>query len=120
MHFFSYYFCSCLFRHKTHVPKLFLPFNNGKEEKGTLQLPAQGNIVIHPSDKEALSTTASILTNDLKELFGWEYTVHIGKPKAKDIYLSLTKAEEQLGEEGYVLAINHQVKLEASTPKGVF
>ena len=101
-------------------PQVIPALQQWKGGKGTLQLPAQGNIVIHPSDKEALSTTASILTNDLKELFGWKYTVQIGKPKAKDIYLSLKKADEQLGEEGYVLTINHQVKLEAPTPKGVF
>ena len=101
-------------------PQVIPALQQWKGGKGTFQLPAQGNIVIHPSDEEALSTTASILTNDLKELFGWEYTVHIGKPKAKDIYLSLKKADEQLGEEGYVLTINHQVKLEAPTPKGVF
>ena len=101
-------------------PQVIPALQQWKGGKGTLLLPSQGNIVIHPSDEKALSTTASILTNDLKDLFGWKYTIRIGKPKAKDIYLSLTKAEEQLGEEGYVLTINHQVKLEAPTPKGVF
>ena len=60
-------------------PQVIPALQQWKGGKGTLQLPAQGNIVIHPSDKEALSTTASILTNDLKEMFGWEYTIQTGK-----------------------------------------
>lgn len=88
--------------------------------KGTLMLPTQGNIVINTADEDALSATATILAQDLKELLGWEYAIRIGKAKKNDIYLSLSKPDEQLGEEGYVLRIANQVNVEAPTAKGVF
>lgn len=88
--------------------------------KGTLMLPTQGNIVINTGDEDALSVTATILAQDLKELLGWEYAIRIGKAKKNDIYLSLSKPDEQLGEEGYVLRIANQVNVEAPTAKGVF
>ena len=71
-----------------------------KGGKGTLTLPAQGTIVINPSDGEALNKTASILADDLKELLGWEYTITTGKAKKNTIFLSLSQPDEQLGKEG--------------------
>jgi hexosaminidase len=67
-----------------------------------------------------LNQTASILADDLKEMLGWEYTITTGKAKKNDIYLSLSQPDEQLGKEGYELAIHHQVSIKAPTPQGVF
>ena len=101
-------------------PQVIPALQQWKGAKGTLALPAQGNIVINPSDEAALKRTASILADDLKELMGWEYTLSTGKAKKNDIYLSLSKPDEQLGQEGYVLAINNKVSIEAPTNQGVF
>ena len=101
-------------------PQVIPALREWKGAKGTLSLPVQGNIVINPVDEAALASTASILVEDLKELMGWEYTITTGKAKKNDIYLSLAKADEQLGKEGYVLAINNKVSIEAPTAQGVF
>ena len=101
-------------------PQVIPALQQWKGAKGTLALPAQGSIVINPQDKATLGQTASILADDLKELMGWEYTITTGKAKKNDIYLSLSQADEQLGKEGYVLAINNKVSIEAPTTQGVF
>ena len=101
-------------------PQVIPALQQWKGAKGTLALPAQGSIVINPQDEATLATTASILADDLKELMGWEYTITTGKAKKNDIYLSLSKPDEQLGKEGYVLAINNKVSIEAPTTQGVF
>ena len=101
-------------------PQVIPALQQWKGAKGTLALPAQGSIVINPQDEATLSQTASILVEDLKELMGWEYTITTGKAKKNAIYLSLSQPDEQLGNEGYVLAINNKVSIEAPTPLGVF
>ena len=101
-------------------PQVIPALREWKGAKGTLSLPVQGNIVINPVDEAVLASTASILVEDLKELMGWEYTITTGKAKKNDIYLSLAKPDEQLGKEGYVLAINNKVSIEAPTAQGVF
>ena len=92
-------------------PQVIPALQQWKGAKGTLVLPAQGRIVINPQDEATLGQTASILVEDLKELMGWEYTITTGKAKKNDIYLSLSKPDEQLGNEGYVLAINNKVSI---------
>ena len=101
-------------------PQVIPALQQWKGAKGTLALPAQGSIVINPQDEATLGQTASILAEDLKELMGWEYTIITGKAKKNAIYLSLSKPDEQLGNEGYVLASNNKVSIEAPTPLGVF
>ena len=101
-------------------PQVIPALQQWKGAKGTLALPAQGSIVINPQDEATLGQTASILVEDLKELMGWEYTITTGKAKKNEIYLSLSKPDEQLGNEGYVLAINNKVSIEAPTAQGVF
>ena len=101
-------------------PQVIPALQQWKGGKGTLNLPAQGSIVINPSNETALKKTASILVEDLKELMGWEYTITTGKAKKNDIYLSLSQPDEQLGKEGYTLSIMNKVSIEAPTTQGVF
>ena len=49
-------------------PQVIPALQQWKGAKGTLALPAQGSIVINPSDSTVLKKTASILVEDLKEL----------------------------------------------------
>ena len=101
-------------------PQVIPALQQWKGAKGTLALPAQGSIVINPQDEATLGQTASILVEDLKEMMGWEYTITTGKAKKNAIYLSLSQPDEQLGNEGYVLAINNKISIEAPTAQGVF
>lgn len=101
-------------------PQVIPALQQWKGAKGILSLPTQGNIIINPSDEKVLSSTALILKDDLRELLGWEYDISIGKAKKNDIYLSLSKPDEQLGKEGYTLSIMNKVSIEAPTTQGVF
>ncbi len=105
---------------KENCPKVIPALQEWKGANGKLTLADEGNIVIAPADEAVLKSVADILVQDLKDLLGWQYTVAIGKPKANDIYLSLMKADEQLGEEGYILSTKRYVSIEAPARQGVF
>ena len=101
-------------------PQVIPALQQWKGAKGSLSLPTQGNIIINPSNEEALASTAFILMEDLKELMGWEYTISTGKAKKNGIYLSLSEPDEQLDKEGYTLSITNKVSIESPTTQGVF
>ena len=101
-------------------PQVIPALQQWKGAKGILSLPTQGNIIINPSNEEALASTAFILMEDLKELMGWEYTISTGKVKKNGIYLSLSEPDEQLDKEGYTLSITNKVSIEAPTTQGIF
>lgn len=112
---------ACLFvSAQEPCPNVIPALQQWKGSNGKLLLPARGTIVINPTDEAQLSSTAHILAEDLKELMDWDYTVTTGKPGKNDIYLSLMKPDKELGEEGYVLAVNRYAGIEAPTGKGVF
>ena len=116
----TFLFVSLLVLAQNPCPQVIPALQQWTGGKGTLALPAQGSIVINTADKDVLYDAATILAQDLKELLGWEYAIRIGKVKNNEIYLSLSKPDEQLGEEGYVLRIANRVNVEAPTAKGVF
>ena len=116
----TFLFVSLLVLAQNPCPQVIPALQQWTGGKGTLALPAQGSIVINTADKDVLYDAATILAQDLKELLGWEYAIRIGKVKNNEIYLSLSKPDEQLGEEGYVLKIANRVNVEAPTAKGVF
>lgn len=95
--------CLCASAKET-CPKVIPALQEWKGGSGKLALPAEGSIVIASADEAALKSVADVLAQDLKDLLGWNYTVKTGKPEKNAIYLSLTKPDKQLGEEGYVLA----------------
>ena len=101
-------------------PQVIPALQQWKGAKGSLSLPTQGNIIINPSNEEALASTAFILMEDLKELMGWEYTISTGKAQKNGIYLSLSEPDEQLDKEGYTLSITNKVSIEAPTTQGIF
>ena len=116
----TFLFVSLLVLAQNPCPQVIPALQQWTGGKGTLALPAEGSIVINTADKDVLYDAATILAQDLKELLGWEYAIRIGKVKNNEIYLSLSKPDEQLGEEGYVLRIANRVNVEAPTAKGVF
>lgn len=46
--------------------------------------------------------------------------IKTGKPAGKDICLSLSKPDKELGEEGYTLTVNRYAGIAAPTGQGVF
>lgn len=101
-------------------PEVIPALQEWKGGNGKLSLPEVGTIVVNSADEEVLTSTAQVLAQDLKDLMGWNYTVKVGKPMNNAIYLSLAKPDKQLGEEGYVLAVNRYAGIEALARKGVF
>ena len=101
-------------------PEVIPALQQWKGGRGKLVLSAQGRIVVSPADEARLSSTARILADDLKDMMGWNYTVAVGKPKRNDIVFSLSKPDEQLGDEGYTMSIGNTVSIAAPTAKGVF
>lgn len=81
-------------------PEVIPALQQWKGGRGKIVLPAQGRIVVSPADEARLSSAARILADDLKDMMGWNYTVAVGKPKRNDIVFSLSKPDEQLGDEG--------------------
>lgn len=101
-------------------PEVIPALQQWKGGRGKIVLPAQGRIVVSPADEARLSFAARILADDLKDMMGWNYTVAVGKPKRSDIVFSLSKPDEQLGDEGYTMSIGNTVSIAAPTAKGVF
>lgn len=101
-------------------PEVIPALQQWKGGRGKIVLPAQGRIVVSPADEARLSFAARILADDLKDMMGWNYTVAVGKPKRNDIVFSLSKPDEQLGDEGYTMSIGNTVSIAAPTAKGVF
>ncbi len=101
-------------------PQVIPALQEWKGGKGKLALPAEGSIVIASADETALEEVAAVLAQDLKALMNWDYRVKTGMPEKNSICLSLTRPDATLGEEGYVLAADRHVAIEAPTNKGVF
>lgn len=102
------------------VPQVIPALQQWEAGKGKLKLPLQGVISLPPEDAPSLKECAETLSQDLKEMFGWEYTVSIGKSSGKSIHLSLGKPEAALGEEGYRMNIGRGVSVQAPQAIGVF
>lgn len=102
------------------VPQVIPALQQWEAGKGKLRLSSQGVISLSPEDAPSLKECAETLSQDLKEMFGWEYTVSIGKSSGKSIHLSLGKPEAALGEEGYRMNIGRGVSVQAPQAIGVF
>ena len=102
------------------VPEVIPALKEWKSSRGKLVLPESGKIYISADEEPQLKKYADILAADLKEMFGWEYQVAVGKPSRNGISLSLCKADEKLGNEGYRMNISSGVAIEAPYDKGVF
>lgn len=114
-------FMACIFvSAQEPCPKVIPALQQWKGAKGKLEMPKEGDIVVNAQDEAALASTARILAQDLKDMFGWSYTVKTGKPTKNSIYLSLTEHDEKLGDEGYELSIKKYASIEAPTAKGAF
>ena len=103
-----------------NIPKVIPALQKWESAKGTLILKEKGTICISEKDKSQLEWCALQLSEDIKEMFGWEYGIEIGKPSKNAIILSLGKSSPKLGTESYEMKISDNITILASDKKGVF
>lgn len=102
------------------VPQVIPALQQWQPAKGKLVLPESGKVIVSSDEEGILKQSAEILVQDLKEMFGWNYRVVVGKKEKEAVYLTLSKPDKTLGDEGYRMDIRNGVTIEAPTSKGVF
>lgn len=112
--------CGLMMAVGQNVPQVIPALQQWKAAKGKLVLPEAGKVIVSPEEEKELKEGAEILVQDLKEMFGWDYRVEVGKKEKGTVYLTLGKPDKTLGEEGYRMNIQSEVTIEAPTAKGVF
>lgn len=112
--------CGLMMAVGQNVPQVIPALQQWKSAKGKLVLPETGKVIVSSDEENELKGEAEILVQDLKEMFGWEYSVVVGKKEKGAVYLTLGKPDKTLGEEGYRMNIQSEVTIEALTSKGVF
>ena len=80
-----------------NVPQVIPALQQWKSAKGKLVLPEAGKVIVSPEEEKELKGEAEILVQDLKEMFGWEYSVVVGKKEKGAVYLTLGKPDKTLG-----------------------
>lgn len=103
-----------------NVPQVIPALQQWKPAKGKMVLPESGKVIISSDEEGALKQSAEILVQDLKEMFGWNYRVVIGKQEKGAVFLTLSKPDKILGDEGYRIDVRNGVTIESPTAKGVF
>lgn len=103
-----------------NVPQVIPALQQWKPAKGKMVLPESDKVIISSDEEGALKQSAEILVQDLKEMFGWNYRVVIGKQEKGAVFLTLSKPDKTLGDEGYRMDVRNGVTIEAPTAKGVF
>lgn len=84
-------------------------------------IAADSSRIIVGSDD--LMDVAEAFAKDYKEITGMEAKIVSGKwtdTKVGDFYMALTSEDKGLGKEGYTLAVNHAVSVEAEEPVGAY
>lgn len=101
------------------VPEVIPALRQWKSGSGICHLPVCGVIRVSESDSLLLADCAAVLSSDLKDLSGREYTVCFGK-EPSEIHLVLSDEGVPSHPEGYVLEVSDKVTIRARTPRGVF
>ena len=68
-----------------NVPKVIPALQNWKGQNGVFMPEKTGTIVISKEDSSLLMQTATILANDMKEMFGYKYTVSVTEKAKKKV-----------------------------------
>lgn len=87
--------------------------------KGNLNFSQSGIIAIGAEDFEQLESPALLLAEDLKAFGNYTYEVKKSANDAARILLSIDDTDQVLGEEGYRLTIDKNIRIEAPSAKGV-
>ena len=95
-----------------NVPQVIPALQQWKPAKGKMVLPESGKVIISSDEEGALKQSAEILVQDLKEMFGWNYRVVIGKQEKGAVFLTLSKPDKTLGDEGYRMDVRNGVTIE--------
>lgn len=104
-----------------NIPKVIPALQSWKGKSGKFIPKETGNIVVSRKDSAGLMQAAVILSEDIKDMMGYEYTVSVGcKAQKGDIVLGLDKTKGSLGKEGYELSIGDKIEIAAYTAQGTF
>ncbi|WP_316804287.1 family 20 glycosylhydrolase [Pedobacter nototheniae] len=87
---------------------------------GDFFLTASSRIVLNPADEKQLQSAADILKEDLKKQSGFNLPVVKGKAKKGDIFLTLSAADQSIGEEGYYFNTEEYITIIAIKYQGLF
>lgn len=86
---------------------------------GSFTLPAAARVMVDPAHAAELQTVAARLAADITAVTASKkITWKTGKPAPGDIYLTLSGADANLGEEGYQLDINDIITVKAIRKTG--
>ena len=77
--------CGLMMAVGQNVPQVIPALQQWKSAKGKLVLPETGKVIVSSDEENELKGEAEILAQDLKEMFGWEYSVVVGKKEKKEL-----------------------------------
>ncbi|MDD4823303.1 MAG: family 20 glycosylhydrolase [Bacteroidales bacterium] len=87
---------------------------------GRFEVAKKMSVVVNPCYKAELAQVAETFAADYAALKGTKMAVRYGQPKKGAIYLTLSKEDQTLGEEGYLLEVGEVVTIKANTRLGCF
>lgn len=100
------------------VPKVVPALKEWRSSKGSFKMPSKGSISV--GGDSALVSTARILAEDLKAMFGYDYSVvSTNKKGVATVTLALEPADTLNGVESYRLKVGKNVTITAPTQTGV-
>ncbi|MED3739008.1 discoidin domain-containing protein [Virgibacillus pantothenticus] len=102
------------------VPNVIPGLREWKGYQGEFTLLEDSKIVIDSANADALIGVATTIQGYIQEMVGKKLNIHKGSKAAKgDIYLTLNRAQEHLGKEGYTLNIKDNIEISAPEMKGI-
>ncbi|PSW96960.1 beta-N-acetylhexosaminidase [Photobacterium angustum] len=105
---------------KIESPKVIPSFSTWQCHKGVFKLTHKSNIVVDAKYAKKLLSTSEVLQKDILDLFSKSLNVVISeKPNKGDIFLTISKQETSLSNEGYQLDIADHLTIKALHDNGV-
>jgi hexosaminidase len=102
------------------VPNVIPGLREWKGYTGDFELTKNSKIVVDSSGPNSLMETARSIQDYFKNMLEIDITVNKGsKPNDGDIFLTIDKAKEYLGKEGYTLDITDKIIVSAPKTKGI-
>lgn len=102
------------------APEVIPGLREWQGKVGFYEVPKNFRIVVENSSFSLLEKSIEIFAGDLKFFFKHDIAVVSGSDNETGIFISLNPADSTLGREGYKLSIDNGIRLEATTPEGIF
>jgi len=101
-------------------PQVLPKLQNWNTTSGYYKLSSSARIICSTSDYNILKNDLNQFQTDLATVSGKTLAIAQGVAKKGDLSFSLSSGVEKIGTEGYIMDINDQVSIEASTAQGTF